>query len=114
MKVTMYELLGMVKDGEVPKKIKYDDRIFNYLDGVDYQDNNGNDLFGETVYISEKDLNDEVEIIEEEKKVPEKFDNYKINSELHTPIKCEQLRQYFEMLCESYNQLIDYLKSKGE
>lgn len=28
MKITMYELLGLVKDGKAPKKIKYDGDIY--------------------------------------------------------------------------------------
>lgn len=44
MKVTIYELLGLVKDGKAPKKIRYNDN--EYLN-----------------------LNDYVEIIEEDKKI---------------------------------------------
>lgn len=30
MKVTIYELLGMVKDGETPKRIKSEGHYYNY------------------------------------------------------------------------------------
>ena len=32
MKVTIYELLGMIKDGKIPKKIKYDNDIWEYIE----------------------------------------------------------------------------------
>ena len=34
-KITLYELLGLVKDGQAPKKIKYDDYIWSWA-GDDY------------------------------------------------------------------------------
>ena len=30
MKITMYELLGLVKDGKAPKKIKFRNEIYEY------------------------------------------------------------------------------------
>lgn len=43
MKITIYELLGLIKDGKAPKKIKYDDLIWilreefnDYFDEEDY------------------------------------------------------------------------------
>lgn len=30
MKITIYELLGLVKDGKAPKKIKYKNNIFYF------------------------------------------------------------------------------------
>ena len=32
MKITMYELLGLVKDGKAPKKISYNDAVAILLD----------------------------------------------------------------------------------
>lgn len=76
MKITMYELLGMVKDGKAPKKIKYKDFIYEYYDRetvIDYRCyDEKTELYGylsscvdyETFNI----LNKEVEILEEEKK----------------------------------------------
>lgn len=43
MKITMYELLGMVKDGKAPKLIKYKDYIYSW--DSDYQDYVCDDLF---------------------------------------------------------------------
>ena len=36
MKITIYELLGLVKDGKAPEKIKYNDKIFDY-NNTDYR-----------------------------------------------------------------------------
>ena len=71
--ITIYELLGMIKDGKAPKKVRYrysclyedfkfDGETLNYIGGKDF-------LFGEDITAM---LNDEVEILEEEKKIPEK------------------------------------------
>ena len=71
MKITAYKLLGMIKDGKAPNKIKFNDGIYNlYFDKENkayYQDD-------KTKYILLKiknfeDLDREVEILEEEKRI---------------------------------------------
>ena len=38
MKITIYELLGLIKDGKAPKKIMYKDKIWEFIqDDVDYK-----------------------------------------------------------------------------
>jgi hypothetical protein len=64
MKTTIYELLGMIKDGNAPKKIKHNKLIFEYVDGGYYNSNYGF-LFDN--YYVEGILNDEVEILDEPK-----------------------------------------------
>lgn len=61
MKTTIYELLGMIKDGKAPKKIIHNNLIFNYGDGGYYNSDYGF-LFDN--YYVEGILNDEVEILE--------------------------------------------------
>ena len=66
-----------------------------------------------------KHLNDTVEIIEEEKKIPEKLKieqdtpsiNYYIRNE--NGAKC-YLTTHSKIITETLNQVIDYLKSKGD
>ena len=103
MKISIYELLGMIKDGKAPKKIKYDNIIFEY-DGIYYMT--------EHTYLDEycdisRCLNDTVEILEEEKKIPEKIDisNFpKHNNSLKkTAIKLNEVIHYLQ-----------YLKRKGD
>ena len=67
MKITIYELLGLIKDGKAPKKIKYKGEILiltkNALTMDDiYVDKDGDGLF--CVY--DWNLNNEVEILDEE------------------------------------------------
>lgn len=75
MKITMYKLLGLVKDGKAPKKIIYRDKIWEYattVNGKGYQ--YYSQIYQEwktlqsQVYLEEC-LNNEVEIIEEPKKI---------------------------------------------
>ncbi len=72
MKITIYELLGLIKDGKAPKKVKYKNHIYKYQ----YKDNRESNIINyyhsETVHHHLIDggyhdirLNDEVEIIEE-------------------------------------------------
>lgn len=126
MKVTVYELLGMVKDGKAPKKIRYIDKIFTYdelhADYVfmeTYGESNTREYLTDWIGLSKDGLTDEVEILEEEKKRPEKLkieqdtptSNYYIRNEYGT--KCG-LTKHSKMIVETLNQLIDYLKSKGD
>lgn len=69
MKITIYELIGLIKDNKAPKKIKYNNEIWKYDDELKTYDNDDYDrdllekLFYES-YILDF-INDEVEIIEE-------------------------------------------------
>ena len=75
MKIDIYTLLGLVKDGKAPKKIIYRDKIWEYtttVKGKGYQ--YYSPVYQEwktlqsQVYLEEC-LNEEVEIIEEPKKI---------------------------------------------
>ena len=100
MKITIYELLGMFKDGKAPKKIKYNNKIWNYKEGI--MEYTSDDSYFALSNFEFDELNDEVEIIEEEKKIPEKIkDKY-----------CSQISKV--ELAQKYNEIIDYLKSKGD
>lgn len=75
MKITMYELLGLVKDGKAPKKIRYNDNIYySSKDRVDlhvYQTEESDTTRKLSLIIDNEylNLNDYVEIIEEDKKI---------------------------------------------
>ncbi len=101
------DLLNKIANGEeLPKKIYCFNREF-YL--------KENTYFGDTFtlmhYIQEEDLNDEVEITEEEKKIPEKLEN-KIDTTFENYNYSERMR-LTEMI-NKINEIIDYLKSEGE
>ena len=107
------ELLNKIANGEeVPKKIKFHGKYYIWYDNR-YTGNKGycleplksdSNSFLEinTVY----DLNNEIEILEEEKKIPEKLD---IGKMLQTK-KWKRDKKTWETI----NSIIDYLKSKGE
>lgn len=75
MKITIYELFGLIKDGKAPRKIVYDVLIWIYnKQDNDYYDENEIGLFSK--YLDRclsNCLDDEVEIIEDNKKI-EKLD----------------------------------------
>ena len=75
MKITVYELLGMIKDGKAPKKV-----LYIPLDGCEYiftYDEAYKDYFDGDIYLSDncyqllQHLNDKVEIIEDNQDIKE-------------------------------------------
>lgn len=123
MKITMYELLGLIKDGKAPKKIKYKDFIYEYYEKetvIDYRCyDEKTELYGylsscvdyETFNI----LDNEVEIIEE-KKIPEKIkiDNEDRIQALSTGNFVYKVNQPTKNIIYKINEIIDFLKSKGD
>lgn len=107
MKITMYELLGLVKDGKAPKKIKYNDKIWDYDNRCqDYFYLNVNDdLFGRLFNdLPTNDfINDYVEIIEESKKI-EKIDFGTLNTQ----------EEKNKVMKDTINQLIDEINNLKE
>ena len=112
MKITIYELLGMVKDGKAPKRIRiksasgvYDKEF--YFDGDIYMYKDEYKEYAMTDDISiETLLNDEVEILDDEdreKGLPEKINKHHFH---------KKQRQ----LANKINEIIDYLEKqrKGE
>ena len=68
MKITIYKLLGLVKDGKAPKKIRYDGTIYEYSENDDFYYCKGFSLYREFV-TNGNCLDNEVEIIEEPNKI---------------------------------------------
>lgn len=111
MKITIYELLGMIKDGKAPDKIKFHNIIYELKDKFEdscryvaiYGEREGT-ILG-TDFILTKCLDDEIEILEEEKKIPEKI----------TPESMIKSNQSInDDIIDKINEIIDYLESKGE
>ena len=116
MKISIYELLGLVKDGKAPKKIKYNDYIYtvkgNAIENfVDYCSEEDEWCFNH--YVRYENLNDEVEVLEEEKKIPEKL---KLSSHWNGTFEQEQeyRNKRDDEIAFKINEIIDYLKSKGD
>lgn len=101
MKITIYELLGLVKDGKAPKKIKEGNTIY-------WLNNSGwYETLGTTTTMSiwyKERLDSTVEIIEEEKEI-EKIDNayYHENQ--------DRINEIFKL---KINELIDEIKKLKE
>ena len=112
MKITMYELLGMVKDGKAPKKVKYINSIWEY-------DKETKDYFNDGLWLiystnSMGLVEREVEILEE-KKIPEKLSTwFSVETKQSKELNIEYANTNFENVYEKINEIIDYLKSKGE
>lgn len=108
MKITMYELFGLIKDGKAPKKIRYRDIIWKYTStvkgkGYQYYSKGYEEwkTLQNQVYLEEC-LNDEIEIIEEPKKIEHclKSDRFLCNED-----EIEHLRTKIDELIDEVNKL---------
>lgn len=117
MKITIYELLGLVKDGKAPKKIKYRDKIWQYAStiiGTGYQYystfcEEWKTLQNE-VYLEEY-LNDHVEIIEEDNEIE------KLNLPSFEEFKNMSVAERYVVTAKEYdvlNELIDEVNKLKE
>ena len=129
-------LLNKIADGEevhFKAKLNGKEVTVNYYNDRDFSTSTGLELL--TIADIIKSLNDEVEIIKEEKKIPEKhINNYgdliiigqqdnwleptietdqKINAQLN-PYVFEAINENFKDIENKIYEIIDYLKSKGE
>nr|DAK87197.1 MAG TPA: hypothetical protein [Caudoviricetes sp.] len=114
MKITIYELLGLIKDGKAPKKIKYKDKIWECIPtihgrGYQYYSEYYQDYrtLQNQVYLEEC-LNDEIEIIEEPKNIEKlELESGKIDDK-------EFLAKYITHNRYKINELIDEINNLKE
>ena len=101
MKIPMYELLGLIKEGKAPKKIKFQNVIYEYKNNIedgfiDYVgiEKETNVKFYLSSYIGNNYINDiftdEVEILDEE---PKPITKESIEA---LGYACGEIRKYFE------------------
>ena len=112
--IKIIDLLNKIANGEeVPKKIRFDNTNWNRICGekyVYYVNDTDNDLF---IYFFRKNitftLNDEVEIIEEEKEIEKiKSNGIDFYSDcINVWINKEETVAYCEFLMNKVNELID-------
>lgn len=109
MKITMYELLGMVKDGkasDITTNFMFERKKYNLL------------AFLDEYTLDINSLNWEVEILEEEKKIPEKLPTwFSLEMSHNKEDNIEYANTNFENMYEKINEIIDcldYLKNKGD
>ena len=113
--IKIIDLLNKIANGEeVPKKIKFDNQIWNINYGeknIYYTNYCDADLF---IIIFRENLNftlnDEIEILEEEKKMPEKLGYFKSEEQLYNMSKII----LFNDIVGKINEILDYLEAKGE
>lgn len=117
MKITMYELLGLVKDGKAPKKIKYEYSIYELThERNDYYCKNEKEWFTNEINALGV-LNNEVEIIEEPKKI-EKIERYQ-DEEGHYFLNKQDRKVYvncdeMDFMVDKFNELIDEINNLKE
>lgn len=113
MKITMYELLKLIRENkDLPKKIKYGNDIYvlqeNPEDYATWLYDNL-DLLNDVIlghFNIEDAIYLELEILEEQKKIPEKLQG---SCDMTTSEICRMNNIEVKI-----NEIIDYLKSKGE
>ena len=111
------DLLNKIANGEeVPKKIRIDHWCYKF-EWIEHQ-SNYYDKYNEIDLMSclscdKEELNYGVEILEEEKKIPEKLEIYKITDETISGLR-KSINVLNEDIESKINEIIDYLKSKGE
>lgn len=96
----------------LPKHIRYKNEDL-YFDGVTYYDEEGNNDLFDILAMNNNALThlyDEVEVIEE-KKIPEKLNYPHIEIESSAD---DEIRDYLYKVKDKFDEIIDYLKSKGD
>ena len=109
--ISVYELLGLIKDGKAPKKIKYGETNFIYIGKEnDYYNEKTDNLYLFKDYICTlEDLNEKVEILEEYKPIIEKLN---LDRE---PLKGKEVPRAIDYLLEGrINEIIDYINRKED
>ena len=110
------DLLNKIANGEeVPKKIHYNCVPLYWCEPCKiYETMRDGELCGKDLYTLLDNLNDEVEIIGEEKKIPEKIIPTSLKGIDNLDEKIEIAHIDTISVIETVNQVLDYLKSKGE
>ncbi len=105
------DLLNKIANGEAPKKIKYNNTDYYLYDNYSYLRNDKSRFF-DTIYF--KELNDEVEIIEEDKKI-ENLDIYNCFEQMgNSVIAQKRLDENFTDISDKINEIIDYINKEKE
>ena len=113
MKIKIIDLLNKIANGEeVPKKIKYEKDTYIHIDNYCYYCEDTNLILSDRIFAEYSKLNDEVEILEETKKIEKiaRCDSIKMThyGELYKPTENE------EILRIKINELIDEINNLME
>ena len=109
MKIDIYTLLGLVKDGKAPKEIKYKNFVYGWVQK--YKTYTRYDITGKDLYITTNNLNDEVEIIGEPKEIEKINDKLGLFGDGNTQKTINELNYTITII----NELIDEINNlKGK
>ncbi len=118
MKITMYELYGKIYDENPPKHIRVygEDWYWNNYDGYVTKESLKTTPDAQ-IYLMDRyrtfmNLDQEVEIMAEQKKIPEKLKGVCCSSDFDD--RTEFLAKNINTLKDTINEIIDYLESKGK
>ena len=118
--IKIIDLLNKIANGEeVPTTIKYQDNYYNLIrkyneDWEEYEFGYKNSNGGYLNIWRDSALNDTVEILEEEKKIPEKLSTWFSLEKDCENDNIQYANNNFETMYEKINEICDYLKSKGD
>ena len=116
--ITIYELLGLIKDGKAPKKIKVLDDFYEYDKYNEFYYNEEGYSLYRLFYEEGNALDIEVEILEEDKPIIEKLDTTSENTlfimECFTGIPEKGQDWNFNVLKDKLNEVIDYINRKED
>lgn len=110
--ITVYELLGLIKDGQAPKKVKYRNEVLYYDEESKdyYNDEDMNPLFAG----ANTKLDKEVEIIEEDVEIT-KWGDFAIDEVENKQLKMDNIKKYIAIIMRTQNEIIDEIKKlKGK
>lgn len=117
MKIKIIDLLNKISNGEkIPKKIKYGKDTYIHIDNYCYYCEDTNLILSDRIFAEYSKLNDEIEIIEEDKKI-EKLDikqekNIKNNWKWKLNNYCISTPQ--KIMADKINELIDEINNLKE
>lgn len=113
MIITVYELLGLIKDGKAPKKIKWENMEWNY----DIENNEYFTKYKKYYWLFEEYipnnvnfmncLNDKVEILEEDKPIIEKINDFIGATDNELMFNIREIKN-------KLNEIIDHINKKEE
>ena len=121
MKIKIIDLLNKIANGEeVPKKIKYEKDTYIHIDNYCYYCEDTNLILSDRIFAEYSKLNDEVEILEETKKIDKiRIDYNSINIDKAfetgtTTFFREKDIEIFQCLSSKINELIDAINNLKE
>lgn len=107
--ISVYELLGLIKDGKAPKRILFDETEYYLLPvGCYVRELNGITTTINSDYNIFLCLNDKVEILEEDKPIIEKIKKHEFEE---NGITISEQPSIIE-IADKLNQVIDYINRK--